>query len=914
MRIDSKINQNFYKPRPYQEEAIESIVEHTKDHMRNTLSWESLHFNTAALIEMATWSGKTFVTWKALDSLLKFRNTHNHYYNTQEYRSLNILVLTNRIDGLNQFRDDLVYGREETQAAFLSQEVLKNTRIQTFHSKADNLDDISKKYWTQNEKDENKTLWNSQENNKDTFFFSTFQTAILKNIADKIPYIDMIIIDEAHNVKKDSEYEKLLLWLKKLQRNNKEPIILPITATPTNITKELFWEPIFEYWLPEYLASSYSPSVDYKLITSSQASAEEILDIQEQVEEAKKIENIREKRKQVKLIEEQFEKIMSSYANTSELTQDLIEKRIWKDPKQTIIYANTIEEADSIAKEINKQLKKEIAVPYHSSNDNKMKVDWSKEPKTYLARFSSPLDEIKIIIAIGKLNESVDVPTVENVVFWRQTDVERIFLQQFWRWLRWDGTTTYFDYACWIKNFSWIWQIQEKVSLHEPEWWWGTGFWMRRSKFNIDWDDVFPQEHWVDLNPILFDFANLQNETERNDLTLEEIQDFFFNYVPWDKEKSYEKLMKLSKKEIYEIELDWNKIFSIGTKSRWKSNSWFKVLVYSWFKEFISWLFQKTYIEEKENISLNEIQDFFFNYVPQDKEKSYQKLMKLSTNEIQEIELDWNKISNIATRSGWKSNSWFKVIVPSWFKEFISWLFQEDFTQLSLKQIQDFFFNYVPQDKEKSYEKLIKFSAKEIQEIKFNWHKIISIATKSGWKSNNWFETDTISWFKEFISWLFQKDFTQLSLKQIQDFFFNYVPQDKEKSYQKLMKLSKKKIYEIELYWNKISSIGTKSGRKSDNWFKIDTISWFKEFISSLFQKEFTQLSLIQIQEFLFNYVPWDKEKSYQELRKLSVKEIRNMKLFWHKTAYIATKSGWQWGDIRTNNKFKEFISRLFQK
>ena len=208
----------------------------------------------------------------------------------------------------------------------------------------------------------------------------------------------------------------------------------------------------------------------------------------------------------------------------------------------------------------------------------------------------------------------------------------------------------------------------------------------------------------------------------------------------------------------------------------------------------------------------------------------------------------------------------------------------------------------------------MKLSTNEIQEIELDWNKVINIATKSGWKSNSWFKVIVPSWFKEFISWLFQKDFTQLSLKQIQDFFFNYVPQDKEKSYQKLMKLSKKKIYEIELYWNKISSIGTKSGRKSDNWFKIDTISWFKEFISSLFQKEFTQLSLIQIQEFLFNYVPWDKEKSYQELRKLSVKEIRNMKLFWHKTAYIATKSGWQWGDIRTNNKFKEFISRLFQK
>jgi hypothetical protein len=38
------------------------------------------------------------------------------------------------------------------------------------------------------------------ERSKDNFYFSTFQTAELKKLAEKLKNIDMIIIDEAHNV------------------------------------------------------------------------------------------------------------------------------------------------------------------------------------------------------------------------------------------------------------------------------------------------------------------------------------------------------------------------------------------------------------------------------------------------------------------------------------------------------------------------------------------------------------------------------------------------------------------------------------------------------------------------------------------------------------------------------------------
>lgn len=108
---------------------------------------------------------------------------------------------------------------------------------------------------------------------KDNFFFSTFQTAIQKDLAYKLPYIDLIIIDEAHNVKVDDEYTKLLQDLSELGRDDHAPMILAVTATPTNYTVDLFGEAIATFGLAEYIASEYAPAIDYHLVSATNAPA-----------------------------------------------------------------------------------------------------------------------------------------------------------------------------------------------------------------------------------------------------------------------------------------------------------------------------------------------------------------------------------------------------------------------------------------------------------------------------------------------------------------------------------------------------------------------------------------------------------------------------------------------------------------
>jgi superfamily II DNA or RNA helicase len=65
-------------------------------------------------------------------------------------------------------------------------------------------------------------------------------------------------------------------------------------------------------------------------------------------------------------------------------------------------------------------------------------------------------------VCVDKLNESVDIPTVENVVFWRGTDIEKVFLQQFGRGMRGNGIVNYYDYVGGLRNFAWIGDLYEE--------------------------------------------------------------------------------------------------------------------------------------------------------------------------------------------------------------------------------------------------------------------------------------------------------------------------------------------------------------------------------------------------------------------------------------------------------------------
>ncbi|MDQ7009403.1 MAG: DEAD/DEAH box helicase family protein [Candidatus Gracilibacteria bacterium] len=279
--------QIILEKRPYQNEAISIVSIFVKNILRGLIEEDKkVLLKNSIPLTMATGSGKTFTVGKALDNIFKLRNRYNSIKNNEEFQKLNIVVLTHRINLVNQFRDDLVYGRDE-KAPILSEDILDGLHISTYHSKADESD--------KNLETEEFDL--GKKEMKDNVIFSTYQTAINEDLVNKLDYIDIILIDESHNVKKDSEYFKIIQeFSKKTRKNGEEAIILPITATPNNHTREIFGEEKFDYGLEKYLNSEHSPNVEYNLVTNSNASSEVVKKLQKLIEEAKITKDFLEKK------------------------------------------------------------------------------------------------------------------------------------------------------------------------------------------------------------------------------------------------------------------------------------------------------------------------------------------------------------------------------------------------------------------------------------------------------------------------------------------------------------------------------------------------------------------------------------------------------------------------------------------
>lgn len=166
------------------------------------------------------------------------------------------------------------------------------------------------------------------------------------------------------------------------------PIILGITATPTNITKEIFGSPIYSYSLAKYLASEYSPWVSYKIVLKSAATQEEIQEIQAMVELAKTENDILNKKRLIENIEQKFQEIMVKVPDIKALVSDLLNKInsskwLW----ETIIFTKDTEEATEVMEEINKQLWKQVAVDYHSYTDKKWLVNNKIKSQEVLKQF-----------------------------------------------------------------------------------------------------------------------------------------------------------------------------------------------------------------------------------------------------------------------------------------------------------------------------------------------------------------------------------------------------------------------------------------------------------------------------------------------------------------------------------------------
>ena len=243
-------------PRDYQKEIIHLSKEETKDIIRTgrhkAVPWEDspdVPKLTSLLIESATGSGKTFTAGTLISDLWKYKNRFNAIKKHAEspvslFPDMNILVLNDRIGLVEQLRAELVewsvdHVTKEVKPAIFPDDMVDNMRIATYHSAIEDTDDVSSVQGTEWVEAD---IVNSDA--KESIHFSTLQTAKLDQTREKIGKPNIILIDEADiiTMRSEGEYSDYMETLMSYYQPDEEwyyPLIIPITATPDNITKDI---------------------------------------------------------------------------------------------------------------------------------------------------------------------------------------------------------------------------------------------------------------------------------------------------------------------------------------------------------------------------------------------------------------------------------------------------------------------------------------------------------------------------------------------------------------------------------------------------------------------------------------------------------------------------------------------------
>lgn len=222
---------------------------------------------------------------------------------------------------------------------------------------------------------------------------------------------DLVIVDEAHHAPA-STYSKVIKTL--------DPkFLLGLTATPFRSDDQdvtsVFGNPLIYYSVYQALQKGYLTKVEYHLNNDN-------IDHDWITQNSKKGHTIKQLNKKI-FLPEREEKIC-----------DLIFKT-WKERRleRGIIFCNSTEHAERIEK----MLKANYQLPVWSLTN---KIKNKRESAKRLREFRT--GKCKIITCFDMLNEGVDVPDVDYIVFLRVTHSRIYFLQQLGRGLRYkEGKT-----------------------------------------------------------------------------------------------------------------------------------------------------------------------------------------------------------------------------------------------------------------------------------------------------------------------------------------------------------------------------------------------------------------------------------------------------------------------------------------
>lgn len=283
-----------------------------------------------------------------------------------------------------------------------------NARILILANQKLLIEQFDKALWKHLPKEVSTHIWHGNEEPSYTegITLATFQKlANIVTIEKEIGNFEIIIIDEAHHAP-SATYNDLI---EKLEAN----FLIGMTATPWRTDKkdlqEIFGPPCNKCVIDivDALRNGYLSKVDYRLFCDN-------IDWDIVQAKSKKKYTIKELNK--KLFVE---------SRDGEIINQII--KIWDEtnPKRAIIYCASIDHAQRM--EVLLRERGFTARCLHSTLD-------PRESEERLRKFRQ--GKIQILTAMNMLNEGVDVPEVDLIVFLRVTHSRIIFLQQLGRGLR----------------------------------------------------------------------------------------------------------------------------------------------------------------------------------------------------------------------------------------------------------------------------------------------------------------------------------------------------------------------------------------------------------------------------------------------------------------------------------------------
>lgn len=231
-----------------------------------------------------------------------------------------------------------------------------------------------------------------------------------------LPAFDYVVVDECHHLKTAS-YDRIL---EALAVGSKEgPFLIGLTATdwrPDGSSLDsVLGEPIVRIDLVDALKRDFLADVDYRMYLDN-------IDWDVFTERHSTAGNLTPKSINRKVFIKEWDEEVCS---TVRLAWDEI-RRLGMEPRG-IVFCSTIEHAERMAAELN-SMQFTVASSFHASLGSVI------ERNRRLWDFSD--GRIGILCAVDLLNEGVDVPDVNLVVFQRVTHSRRIFIQQLGRGLR----------------------------------------------------------------------------------------------------------------------------------------------------------------------------------------------------------------------------------------------------------------------------------------------------------------------------------------------------------------------------------------------------------------------------------------------------------------------------------------------